>query len=79
MARNDWDNTTEINDFSRKNDKSSKRRAKEDKHWDKPAKRPKRQQLHSAKEKTREREMINRYMTGSISEDDLDYSDYDER
>lgn len=78
MARNDWDNTVEINDFSRKNDKGSKRRAKEDKHWDKPAKRPKRQPLHSTKERTRDKEMINRYMSGDISADDFDY-DYDER
>ena len=78
MGRNDWDEALEINDFSKKNDKGSKRRAKEDKHWDKPMKRPKRQQLHSAKEKTRERELISRYMSGSISEDEY-YDDYEER
>ena len=38
MGRNDWDEALEINDFSKKNDKGSKRRAKEDKHWDKPMK-----------------------------------------
>lgn len=72
MSDNTWGE--EINDSSRKNNKGYERRMKEKEHWNK-SKSPKHGQLHQEPKRSKGKELVNKYMHGSID----DFDDYDER
>ncbi len=66
-----YNNMDDIQDSSHKNDKGIKRRIKEEEHWNKASKRPKRKPLNEGGK--REQNRINRYLSGEIDDDDFDY------
>ncbi len=74
-----YNNNGEIKDSSRKSNKGLTRRMKEADHFTKSSKSPKHRTLgvNTESRRSREKEVISKYMSGTISEDDC--YDFDDR
>ena len=72
MGNQNWDG--EFKDSSNKNNKGLTRRIKEEKHWDKNKKSKRGQLYNDESRRSKNRELIGRYMSGGIDEDE--FNDY---
>lgn len=62
----------EYNGVSKSN-KATSRRSKEKEHFSKKPKSPKKSLQHNESRRASDRELVSRFMSGAIDEDDIDY------